>query len=317
MPTVPAPEATADGGVRRPVTTTSSVLRDWPLPAPGQGKDARGRVLVVGGSDQTPGAVLLAAEAALRCGAGKLQVATTRSTALAVAVALPEAAVVPLPETAGGDIDPRAAEQLLALAADLPALLVGPGMRDVEVVVELLRGVLPHLAAGSPGALVMDAAAHAWVGSELPSSGERTGALRHLEGRVLLTPNHTELALTLGVDGDEVADDPAGCAARLAERSGAVVSSGGGQSVVVHPDGRSWVDQSGGAGLGVSGSGDVLAGIVTGLAARGASPEQAAVWGTHLHGRAGDRLAASVGRLGFLARELCAELPRVLTEIEV
>lgn len=300
------------------VTTTSAVLRDWPLPAPGQGKDARGRVLVVGGSDQTPGAVLLAAEAAMRCGAGKLQVATTRSTALAVAVALPEAAVVPLPETAGGDVDPSAAEQLLELAADVPALLVGPGMRDVEVVVELLRGVVPHLSAGSPGVLVVDAAAHAWVGSELPSSGERrANALAHLEGRVLLTPNHTELALTLGVGKDAVAADPTAHTARLAQRAGAVVSSGGGQSVVVHPDGRRWVDQSGGAGLGVSGSGDVLAGIVTGLAARGASPEQAAVWGTHLHGRAGDRLAASVGRLGFLARELCAELPRVLTEIEV
>ncbi len=309
MPTAPEPEP--------PVTTTSAVLRDWPLPAPGQGKDARGRVVVVGGSGQTPGAVLLAAEAALRCGAGKLQVATTRSTAAAVAVALPEAAVVGLPETAGGDVDPSAAEQLLELAADVPALLVGPGMLDVEVVVELLRGLVPHLSAGSPGALVMDAAAHAWVGGELPSSGERTGALRHLEGRVLLTPNHTELALTLGASKDEVADDPAGATARLAHRSGAVVASGGGQSVVVHPDGRSWVDQSGGAGLGVSGSGDVLAGIVTGLAARGASPEQAAVWGTHLHGRAGDRLAASVGRLGFLARELCPELPRVLTEVEV
>ena len=307
MPTAPAPEPA--------VVATSAVLRAWPLPAPGQGKDARGRVLVVGGSAQTPGAVLLAAEAALRCGAGKLQVATTRSTALAVAVALPEAAVVPLPETAGGDVDPGAAEQLLELAADVPALLVGPGMGDVEVVVELLGRLVPHLAPGSPGTLVMDAAAHAWVGSELPSSGERTGALRHLEGRVLLTPNHTELALTLGED--DVADDPAGAAARLVQRAGAVVASGGGQSVVVHPDGRSWVDQSGGTGLGVSGSGDVLAGIVTGLAARGASPEQAAVWGTHLHGRAGDRLAASVGRLGFLARELCAELPRVLTEIEV
>jgi ADP-dependent NAD(P)H-hydrate dehydratase len=67
----------------------------------------------------------------------------------------------------------------------------------------------------------------------------------------------------------------------------------------------------------VSGSGDVMAGIVTGLAARGATPAQAAVWGTFLHGRSGDRLAAAVGRMGFLAREVLAEVPRVLAEIEV
>jgi NAD(P)H-hydrate repair Nnr-like enzyme with NAD(P)H-hydrate dehydratase domain len=60
----------------------------------------------------------------------------------------------------------------------------------------------------------------------------------------------------------------------------------------------------------------VLAGIVAGLVARGASPEQAAVWANHLHGRAGDRLSASVGRLGYLAREIPAEVPKVLAEIE-
>jgi NAD(P)H-hydrate repair Nnr-like enzyme with NAD(P)H-hydrate dehydratase domain len=67
----------------------------------------------------------------------------------------------------------------------------------------------------------------------------------------------------------------------------------------------------------VSGSGDVFAGLVTGLTARGAEPPQAAVWATHLHGRAGDRLASAVGRIGYLAREIPGEVPRVLDEIEV
>ncbi|WP_345711231.1 NAD(P)H-hydrate dehydratase, partial [Kineococcus glutinatus] len=100
-------------------------------------------------------------------------------------------------------------------------------------------------------------------------------------------------------------------------RTGATVAAGGGESWVAAPDGRLWLDASGGAGLGVSGSGDVLAGLVAGLCARGAAPEQAAVWASALHGRAGERLASSVGRLGFLARELPAQVPRVLAEIEV
>lgn len=74
-------------------------------------------MLVVGGARQTPGAVLLAAEAALRSGAGKLQVATVASLVSHVAVALPEAAVYGLPETDSGDIDPAGAEQVCELAA--------------------------------------------------------------------------------------------------------------------------------------------------------------------------------------------------------
>jgi NAD(P)H-hydrate repair Nnr-like enzyme with NAD(P)H-hydrate dehydratase domain len=73
--------------------------------------------------------------------------------------------------------------------------------------------------------------------------------------------------------------------------------------------------QVGGPGLGVSGSGDVQSGIVAGLLARGAEPAQAAVWAAFLHGRAGEALAVSVGPVGFLARELPAQLPRLLAQL--
>lgn len=84
---------------------TAAMLRGWPLPEPGDNKDAGDQTLVVGGSRKTPGAVLLAAEAALRAGAGKLQVVTVESVALGVAVVLPEAMVKGVPETSGGDIE--------------------------------------------------------------------------------------------------------------------------------------------------------------------------------------------------------------------
>jgi len=96
----------------------------------------------------------------------------------------------------------------------------------------------------------------------------------------------------------------------------AVVVSGGDESCVAAPEGQVWRVQSGNRGLAVSGSGDVQAGIIIGLCARGAGPAQAATWGAHLHGRAGERLAASVGRFGFLARELPAQVPRILAEME-
>ncbi len=99
------PEARLD----EPPVVTQPLLRDWPLPDPDGSKDAKGRLLVVGGSDRTPGAVLLAAEAALRVGAGKVQVATTASTAAHLATAVPEAFVVGL-DTDDGEIATSAAE---------------------------------------------------------------------------------------------------------------------------------------------------------------------------------------------------------------
>jgi ADP-dependent NAD(P)H-hydrate dehydratase len=95
-----------------------------------------------------------------------------------------------------------------------------------------------------------------------------------------------------------------------------VVSIGGGVGFNAAPDGGLWRDDSGAAGLGVSGSGDVRAGVVAGLLARGADGPQAAVWAAHLHGRAGERLASTVGRTGFLARDLPGQVPTILAEIE-
>jgi NAD(P)H-hydrate repair Nnr-like enzyme with NAD(P)H-hydrate dehydratase domain len=76
-----------------------------------------------------------------------------------------------------------------------------------------------------------------------------------------------------------------------------------------------WRHEGGNAGLGVSGSGDVLAGLITGLAARGATLEQAAAWGVRLHARAGERLAGRLGVLGYLARELAIEVPALMASL--
>ena len=135
---------------------TSAVLRQWPLPDPGDDKESRGRVLVVGGHVETPGAVLLAAEAALRCGAGKLQVATVADAAGRLAMAMPEALVRPLPQTPGGDIAEEAAERILALGRDCRAVVLGPGIGDPDACCALLDRVVPGLTC----TVVLDAVIH-------------------------------------------------------------------------------------------------------------------------------------------------------------
>jgi hydroxyethylthiazole kinase-like uncharacterized protein yjeF len=287
-----------------PTLVTPEVLRSWQLPEPAGDKHSRGTILVIGGSTETLGAVLLAAEATLRAGAGKLQVATAASVAPFAAAALPEALVRALPEADGRAIAASAADTVRDLAEAADAVVIGPGMTGKDETQGFVDRLLPQLR----GRVVLDALALASVTAD-------AGSVRHLSGRVVLTPNPTEIALCLHVEQDEIEADPAGAAMELARRTGAVVGLGGATSWIGSPDDRLWRDDSGGAGLGVSGSGDVRAGITGGLLARGAEAAQAAVWAAYLHGRAGERLASSVGRLGFLARELPAEVPRAVAEI--
>jgi ADP-dependent NAD(P)H-hydrate dehydratase len=288
-----------------PQHVTAELLKDWPLPDPGSSKHSRGTVLMVGGSSSVPGAMLLAGEAALRSGGGKLQVATTDSVAAQLAVTLPEALVSRAPELTTGDISPEAAQQILSLAESASAVLLGPGITSPEASTRLLREVVPRLTSQR---VVVDALGSAYVTEEME-------CLHHLETTAVLTVNPSEVALTLGRDQDEVEDDPLAATVELARLAHAVVLCGGSDKYVANPEGRTWKITAGNPGLGISGSGDVQAGIVSGLFARGAEPEQAAVWGAWLHGTAGERLAESIGPLGFLARELPAVVPRLLSEL--
>ncbi|GAB3878635.1 NAD(P)H-hydrate dehydratase [Terrabacter terrigena] len=279
------------------------LLRGWPLPSSDGDKTDRGTVLVVGGSRQTPGAVVLAAESALRVGAGKVQVATAADAAPALSVAVPEAYVEALPVLGSGDLAVAAADRILQLAEGVDVVLLGPGLGDPECARLLLERVVPRL----DTTVVIDALGTAYLTGNLDG-------VRHLEGRVLLTPNATELAETLQVTEAEVAEDPGDAARRLADATCAVVLSGAEVSCVVTPLGRSWRHEGGSPGLATAGSGDVKAGVVAGLMARGAPPEQAAVWGTWTHGRAGEVLDEEMP--GFLARDLSQRIPKELAAVE-
>ncbi len=101
------------------------------------------------------------------------------------------------------------------------------------------------------------------------------------------------------------------------ERLGVVVALRDADTWVGAPGEPPWLDQSGNPGLATSGSGDVLGGLIAGLAVRGADPLTATVWAVHVHGAVGDRCAARFGDLGYLARELLAEVPRALRVLSI
>src|SRR4051794_39297134 len=296
----------ADNGA---VDVTPGLLRSWPLPRPGEGgKTARGDVLVVGGTAETPGAVVLAGLAALRAGAGRLKILTVDAVASHVAAAVPEARVIGTRATEAGAINPAALDQRLkGYVSAMSAVLVGPGALDPDETRPLLEAVV---AAVDGGTVVIDANAAVAL-------GQRPGLLEGLHGSAVLVPNPAEAASMLSVDEDAVAGAPGDAAAELASRFGAAASVRAPETWTTAPDSPRYRDGSGNPGLGTSGSGDVASGLVTGLAARGADPLQAAVWGVHLHAAAGEHLAVRLGPVGYLARELLDDVPSLLAELTV
>ena len=299
-----------------PTLVTPSLLRDWPLPAPGEDKYSRGAVLVIGGARATPGAALLAGTSALRAGAGKITLAVAESVAVPVGVALPECGSVGLPETTEGSVTGEGLQRISSYLDRADAVLIGPGLDDPELAESLLRALLEREESrtatndGGAPAIVLDAYA---LGG-LVKIEDDLGPWR---GRLILTPNPTEAGILLGRDAEDLGAD----VAEIARRFDAVVSCQGyiaapsGESAAADEDSPLWKITTGYGGLGTSGSGDVLAGAIAGLRARGTSGAQAACWGTHLHAAAADRLASKLGPLGFLARELADELPALMLEL--
>ena len=287
---------------------TAEFLRTrHPLPdhAGGGSKEARGRVLIVGGCTSVPGAPLLSAVAALRTGAGKLQVATCRSAAMPMGLLLPEAMVLGFDETSDGGIGPAAAPALIKAANQVGGLALGPGMVDPDATHALVAAMLAGIE-GIP--MVLDAGA-------LCGLAETPDLLHRHAGRIVLTPHTGEMANLLDLPRDEIESDKLAHARDVARRLQCVVVMKGSGTEVVAPSGEAWVYEGGTVGLATSGSGDVLTGVVCALLARGLAPMPAAAWGVFLHGEAGARLVKRDGGIGFLARDLAGEIPAIMGEL--
>jgi hydroxyethylthiazole kinase-like uncharacterized protein yjeF len=276
-----------------------AALDAHPLPPVIDGdKETKGRILILAGSRDVPGAALLSATAAMRAGAGKLRIATVESVAPQLGMAMPEAMVIGLPEDSDGGFAASAVDRIREEAGKVDAVVAGPGMSTGNVCGRIAEALLE-----SDARLALDAA--------ILHSLEPLPPHEHPTCPVLL-PHAGELASLLECDEEKIDDDPVGCGRRAAELYRSVVLVKGVVSHVVTREGEVWTYDGGAPGLGVSGSGDVLAGIVGGLLARGAEPLNALLWSVWLHGEAGARLARKIGKIGFLAREIADEVPGLM-----
>jgi ADP-dependent NAD(P)H-hydrate dehydratase / NAD(P)H-hydrate epimerase len=268
-------------------------------------KGTYGRVLIFSGAAGYAGAAALAAEGALRAGAGLVTVVTAASAAPIVAGAVREAMVHAAPETSSGSIASSCWEDWSRRVDEYDAVLAGPGMtRHAETLV-LLRDMVRDV----QRVLVLDADA-------LSVFENQAAWLDRARASLILTPHPGEAGRLLGCGPGDVEADRIGSARRLAEAAGGVVVLKGAGSVVAAHGEVPEINMTGNPGMASGGSGDVLAGMTAALAAGSMSPLDAARAAVYTHGRAGDLAARSRSETGLIARDLLDALPRAWRELE-
>jgi ADP-dependent NAD(P)H-hydrate dehydratase len=255
-------------------------------------KHDRGSVLVVGGAPQTPGAVLLSGIAALRAGAGKVQLVTDPSIAPHLGVAMPEALV------AGYDA-------LDDLCEHADAVLVGPGTSNPDQAADALRRVTKLLSRRAR--LVIDAGALAVLADD-------PELLADIRDRTVLMPNPNEIAELLDMSPKAIERDPSAALADAVSRFSTTVTLRAVDSWTAAPGCPTYADRLGNSGLATAGSGDVFAGVLAGLSARRGQPLEDAVWANRVHRRAGERCADRIAAVGYLARDVLDEVPAAMAE---
>ncbi len=275
---------------------------------PDSHKGSYGHVLLAAGSRRYRGAANLAAEGALRAGAGIVTLAAVEPVIAAAAARLPECCLLPCPEGPDGGLGAAAADSLLAARQKATVLLMGPGMGNTPDTRALVRA----LAEGAACTVVLDADALNAAAAML-AAGELLP--RPAAGfELILTPHPGEMARLTGLAPAEIAADRPGVAARYAEMWGCTVVLKGHHTLIAAPDGRLWQNTTGNAGLARGGSGDVLAGMTAGLAACGLPAPEAAACAVWLHGAAADRCARRLGQYGMLPHDLLADLGAIFAE---
>ncbi len=261
-------------------------------------KGTFGKLLVIAGSAGMSGAAYLSALAAYRAGAGLVKVLTVPENRMILQTQLPEAIVEtydqaeirPYCETeSGGSF--RASLEKQCDWAD--AIVLGPGLGQEAYVEYLVEAVLSH----------------AYVPIVLDADGLNTVAAhpyltRYFTENIIITPHMGEMARLCACSAAELKADPVRAAREYSGRYGAVCVMKDAATVTADKDGNVYLNPSGCSAMAKAGSGDVLAGTIAGLLARGMECADAAAFGVYLHGLAGEAAAESYGENGLLAHNI-------------
>lgn len=301
----------ADIGIPRELTTSSAIRENLvvgdmvksqiPRRALDGHKGTYGRVLILAGSAGMTGAAALACEAALRAGAGLVYAGIAAEMRAVLEAKLREIIIKGFPGDGKGNMTSSGVGEILTLAGKCQALAFGPGLDPGLKTLELLKGLL----AKTTLPMVIDAGG-------LGALAFNPGLLAQKRAPVIVTPHPGEMARLIGTETAAIQRERWKIAAEKAQEWDSIVILKGAHTVTALPDGEIFVNPTGNPVLSTAGSGDILTGIVTALAAGGLSPQWAAVCGAYLHGLAGDLLAEQNGEKGHLAGDLLFFIPLAL-----
>jgi len=277
------------------------------LPArdPRAHKGSAGRVLVVGGAMGMAGAVVLAARAASRAGAGYVRVAAPASLADVLAGQMVEQMPIACGEGSQRSLTVTAAVRIMEEASRADAVALGPGLSRDPDALRLARDLLARMECP----VVLDADG---LAAFAPPDGDLAAALKGAPAPRIVTPHLGEMARLTGEMPSTLEAHRIDAAREWAKRWGCVLVLKGAPTVVAAPDGRVSVNPTGNAGMATAGMGDVLTGVVAALLAQRLAPFDAACLAVFTHGLAGDFAARDIGPVGLVASDVSERLPRAL-----
>jgi NAD(P)H-hydrate epimerase len=267
-------------------------------------KGSVGRVLVIGGSPGLTGAVVLAARAATRAGAGYVQMLVPAGLDAVLASHCVEQMTLAAPATGERTLGRAALAMARERAQAADAVVLGSGLSRGSEPLELARTLTASLA--QPAVVDADAL-FALIG--------HTGEIAKASAPRVLTPHLGEMSRLTGISADALDADRIAMARRFAREWGAVLVLKGAPTVTAAPDGRATVNSTGNPGMATAGTGDVLAGAIGALLASGLAPYDAARLGVFVNGLAGDQAAAAIGPVGLAAGDVSERLPSALREV--
>lgn len=279
-----------------------------PKRLPGANKGSFGRVLVIAGSINYIGAAYLACSGAMRVGAGLVTLAAPARLQSILASKMVEVTHLPLPESKPGIVSPIAARVIQRELDNYDVVLIGCGLGQSQPAIRFVENILFRLKK-PPLYMVVDADA-------INTLAQITNWWQKLSGDVILTPHPGEMARLSRVSTVEVQADRVGIARDMALEWQRTVVLKGAYTVIVNPEGSIRISPVANPGLASAGTGDVLAGVITGLAAQGLDSFEAASLGAYLHGKAGDLISSRLGDTGMLATDILPALPLVIKQIK-
>lgn len=272
--------------------TKEWVIKKLPKRPKNANKGTFGKVLVIAGSENYPGAAYLCCAAAYRVGAGLVTLATPTSVKIIVSRKLPEVTFLSLSE-------------VFKKLSEYDVILLGPGLGQeestIKFVEQLLKEKLPITVIDGDGLNILSKIDNWW---------------KIWSSNIVLTPHPGEMARLTGLTVGQIQSDRKGVAIKFAQKWKQIIVLKGANTVIASPKEDVVISPFANPVLATAGTGDVLSGIIAGFLAQGLKPFNAACLGVYIHGLAGEILKEKIGDAGILASDLLSVIPKAIQHIQ-